>query len=322
MDRFYAKDYIETAEGLRFAVMKNGTEQGKVLCFLRYVLADGQWKKVETGEANDLLKTKYPKYLHYSKQLDADLHGVETADISRHYQATERLQQILSQRANDKPCADLITLCQLLAEKGLDTTQIGVTGSLSVGLQKESSDIDLVFYDRDLFHQARQDIARLIEEGRLEPLSERDWLEAFDRRGCELSFEEYVWHEKRKHNKALIHGRKFDISLCQQEEVLERHYYKRGKIKLVTKVTDDRYGFDFPAEFYIDHPEIRAVLCFTATYNGQAQTGEWIEVSGQLEMSNEDEQQIVVGSDREAKGEYIRVVNHGKTSEVLKTLEA
>lgn len=308
MGAFHAKDYIETAEGLRFAVMKSGTEQGKVLCFLRYVLVDGVWKKVETRGANDFLKMRHPGYLHYSKQLDADLHAVEVADIKKHYQAIERLQRILSQRANDKPCADLITLCQLLAEKGLDTTQIGVTGSLSVGLQKQSSDIDLVFYDRDQFHQARQDIARLIEEGKLESLSEKDWLEAFKRRGCELSFEEYVWHEKRKYNKALIHGRKFDISLCQQEETLERHYYKRGKITLTTRVTDDRYGFDFPAEFYIDHPEIRAVVCFTATYSGQARKGEWIEVSGQLEMSNEDEQQIVVGSDREAKGEYIKVV--------------
>jgi len=34
---FYAKDFIETAEGLVFAVVASGIEQGKVLCFLRYV---------------------------------------------------------------------------------------------------------------------------------------------------------------------------------------------------------------------------------------------------------------------------------------------
>ncbi|NOQ37039.1 MAG: hypothetical protein GQ569_14300 [Methylococcaceae bacterium] len=312
MNQFYSKDYIETAEGLRFAVLKNGDELGKILCFLRYACFNGEWRKVTTAVANALLKEHHPQYLHYSKQLDAHLHAVEVTAISQHYQARLRLQQLLKQRENDKPSADLITLCQLLAEKGLDFAKIGITGSLSVGMQKESSDIDLVFYDRDLFHHARKTIAWLIAEDKLQALGEQDWREAFERRGCDLSFEDYVWHELRKYNKALIHGRKFDISLCQQDLESDRHYYKRGKVTLKVKVTDDRYGFDYPAEFLIEHPEIRAIVCFTATYNGQAQAGEWVEVSGQLEISNENEQQIVVGSTREAEGEYIKVIDvHG-----------
>jgi predicted nucleotidyltransferase len=35
---FFAKDFIETAEGLIFAVVERGVEDGKALCFLRYVL--------------------------------------------------------------------------------------------------------------------------------------------------------------------------------------------------------------------------------------------------------------------------------------------
>lgn len=308
MAYFYAKDYIETADGLCFAVMKNGDEQGKVLCFLRYVYFNNVWKKVETLEANEYLKQHFPQYLYYSKQFDANLHAVDINAISKHYQARLRLQELLKQQVNDKPCADLIALCGLFANKGLDTQQIGITGSLAIGLQRASSDIDLVFYEREQFHQARYIIERLMKEDKLQALTSTDWQNAFDRRNCELSFEEYVWHEKRKYNKALIHGRKFDINLCQQEPASDRHYYKRGKIRLITQIIDDRYGFDFPAEFYIDHPEIRAIVCFTATYNGQAQTGEWVEVSGQLEISNEDEQQIVIGSDREALGEYIKVI--------------
>ncbi len=50
------------------------------------------------------------------------------------------------------------------------------------------------------------------------------------------------------------------------------------------------------------------MICFTATYSGQAQTGEWIEVSGQLEETDKGYQQIIIGADREAKGEFIRVI--------------
>ena len=69
---FIAKDFIETTEGLKFAVVANGVEQNKVLCFLRYVReADGGWKKYPTDAANALLRAQYPDYLYYSAQLNS-----------------------------------------------------------------------------------------------------------------------------------------------------------------------------------------------------------------------------------------------------------
>jgi len=47
------------------------------------------------------------------------------------------------------------------------------------------------------------------------------------------------------------------------------------------------------------------VLSFTHTYSGQAQIrGEVIEASGVLEQHG-DEQWLIIGTTREAKGEYI-----------------
>ena len=134
------------------------------------------------------------------------------------------------------------------------------------------------------------------------------WQQTFTRRGCELSFDDYLWHEKRKYNKVLINNRKVDISLSQPAINDNRTYYKQGHIVLRVKIIDDSHGFDYPICYSIDHPEISTILCFTATYNGQAQTGEWVDVSGQLERSTDGYQQIVVGSDREAKGDFIRVI--------------
>ncbi|MEY3107605.1 MAG: hypothetical protein RIT35_1783, partial [Pseudomonadota bacterium] len=46
----------------------------------------------------------------------------------------------------------------------------------------------------------------------------------------------------------------------------------------------------------------------SATYTGQAVKGETVEVSGLVEQTKEGLKRIVVGSSREAPGEYIKVV--------------
>ena len=71
----------------------------------------------------------------------------------------------------------------------------------------------------------------------------------------------------------------------------------------------DTYAFDYPAVFKISHEEYEAIVCFTATYTGQALAGELIEVSGKIEQTQTGLKRIVVGSTREAVGEYIKVIH-------------
>ena len=78
---------------------------------------------------------------------------------------------------------------------------------------------------------------------------------------------------------------------------------------MCVRVIDDKKAFHYPAEWLIDHEEIQAVVCFTATYTGQAVNGEWIEVAGLLEQTSLGQKRLVVGSNREAPGEYIKVVS-------------
>src|SRR5664280_1548993 len=92
---FFSKDFIETAEGLIFAVVAQGTEHGKALCFLRYVKDDSGWKKVTAESANAFLKQHHPGYLHYSSVLDAHLHAVAIERIAKHHRPKQRLQQIM-----------------------------------------------------------------------------------------------------------------------------------------------------------------------------------------------------------------------------------
>ncbi len=309
MNSFLAKDFIETAEGLLFAVVAAGVEDGRVLCFLRYQHRDGCWRKLDSDTANQYLSLQHPEYLHYSPVLDAALHGVELQRIVRHYQPRQVLQQLLAMEPADAVIADMQQLCHLLSEHRLTMANVGVTGSLLVGMQKHSSDIDLVFYDRELFHRARLIVQDLIAHNRCQALSDEDWLSAYQRRACDFPLDDYIWHEQRKYNKAMINQRKFDLSLVVPvAESTGNGGRKLGFSTIEATVSDDDCGFDYPARFAIDHAEIAEIICFTATYCGQAQRGERVAAAGQVEVDADGCRRIVVGSSREAIGEYIRVL--------------
>ncbi len=306
---FFAKDFVETAEGLIFAVVEQGLEDGKALCFLRYVSTPSGWKKVATEQANLLLQQQHPDYLHYSPVLDAHLHAVEAGRIVNHHRPKQRLQQIMQGPRHDVVERDLFKLCELFERHGLDLAATGVTGSILVGVQKPNSDIDLVCYGREVFHQCRAITGKLIELGYLQALNDRDWQQSYQRRSCDLNFDDYVWHERRKCNKAVINGRKFDLNFIDHGAASKTvAYQKCGAITLQCRVVDDTHAFDYPAEFKIDHQQIASIVSFTATYTGQALSGETVEVSGMLEQSESGVKRIVVGSSREAHGEYIKVI--------------
>jgi predicted nucleotidyltransferase len=307
---FLPKDFIETAEGLIFAVVAEGLENEKVRCFLRYVCDENkQWRKVKTDEANALLAEKHSDYLFHSAEFDADLHAVSVENITKNHQPKQRLKQLLENISHDEIEKDCVNLCRLFEQADVDLSQFGITGSLLIEQQKPSSDIDLVCYDLAVFHKCRNAVQNLIQQKLLGNLNEKDWRESYERRDCDLSFEDYVWHEVRKFNKGLIYGRKFDLSLVEINKTDKTVYKKLDAIKIKTNVIDDSHTFCYPSEFKIAHSKIQSVVCFTATYVGQAQKGETVEISGQLEQDEFGNQRIVVGSNREARGEYIKVLS-------------
>lgn len=310
MTLFTAKDFVETAEGLRFAVVDSRLEEGRVLSFLRYIKDCDVWCKCSTESANAHLREHHPLYLHYSKVLDAHLHAVPVDRVVGHYRPQARLLDIMQSDEGDAVERDALQLVMLLGRQGLDRQGFGVTGSLLLGVQNHHSDIDLVCYGREIFHRCRTAVRELIGLGELQPLTEADWRESFRRRNCSLTYNEYVWHEQRKFNKALVNGRKFDLSLIEMDpNSAPGTYRKIGPQTLRCRVVDDSQGFSYPAVFGIDHDSIEAIVSFTATYTGQAFAGERIEVSGMLEESEAGLRRIIVGSSREAPGEHIKVID-------------
>lgn len=309
---YLPRDFVTTAEGLVFAVVDRSDDGETIPCFLRYHRSEnGTIRKLDTTAANELLRRHYPKYLFHCDRRDADLHGVNPKDCVRHLRPRERMRALLDPaQPTDDFEARTARLLRAFASMGADIDSVGVTGSVLVGCHRADSDIDLVLYDTACFRHARESIPSLIERGILTPLGAEDWRTAYERRGCSLSYESFRWHEARKLNKAIFEGTKFDLSLCvETADDPPQVWRKLGAVRLSTRVIGDDHAFDYPARLRIAHQSIGEVVAFTATYCGQARVGEHIEVSGMLEQAAGGAQRVVVGTDREALGQYIRVTD-------------
>lgn len=308
---YLPRDFIQTKQGLIFAVVSYQPQDDKVGCFLRYVFEDNIWKKVDTEKANTLLKQSYPQYCYQSKQFDASFHAVAVRDIIKHSRPEERLHSVLQREPADEIEQKLHKLIPVLVRYGVNCDFLGLTGSMLINQQRKNSDIDLVVYGREAFLQTRQAVQEALAESIIDKLSMALMKDNYNRRAGELSFDEFSWHESRKFNKAAIDGTKFDIGMvCLADELKHdnQQYQKQGIRTVKTTVVDDHRAFDFPALYMVDDELTAEVVSFTHTYVGQAMIGEKIEVSGIVERNvTTGKCRLIVGSSREAEGEYIKV---------------
>ncbi len=309
---FLPRDFIETAEGLLFAVVAHGTESQRVLGFLRYVRDHGTQRKVATDEANQLLRGRYPEYLFHSSQRDVALHGVPLERIVTHHKPIERMAELLGADGNDVLEQKAVRMARILHSDRCEVPWLGVTGSVLVDAHQQHSDIDLVVHGCDAFASARERLRHALGQGAVQPLDDAMWRATYERRGCSLTFEQYVWHERRKWNKCMIGGTKVDLSCVGPEQPWTRQRGRKVERYLLrATVIDDRDAFSCPARYLIDHSRVQQVISYNPTYTGQAFVGDAIEASGWLEQLANNQFRLLVGTSREAAGEYIRVTQCG-----------
>ncbi|MDO9033892.1 MAG: DNA polymerase subunit beta [Methanoregula sp.] len=293
------RDFIEDEDGWIYAVSTYDNAD-KIGCVLRYVPdADGErvhasgtrFKKYDFEDAYAFIARHKPQYA-------ALLQRIPFNDVKRVLKPDLELPHIALKHPRVQKLIDLLSL---------PSGTIGCTGSLLCGLENETSDIDMVVYGRHWF-TAQALVRQGILEGIIEGLSLKMWKKVYDKRKPEISYEEFVLHEQRKWNRGQIEGTYFDILYTRSyDELKSAHPMKGtviGKQTIEAKVVDASLSFDNPAIYEIEHESVSRVLSFTHTYSGQALAGETIEACGVCEQHG-NERWLVVGTTREARGEYI-----------------
>ncbi|MBN2734115.1 MAG: DNA polymerase subunit beta [Methanomicrobiaceae archaeon] len=293
------RDFIEDKDGRLYAVSAYDNEE-RAGCVLRYVPDDNgervskdgiRYRKYDFEPAFEYIKKYKPEYLDV-------VHRVPLEDIKKVLKPDEEIENVM---ARDRRVLKLSDIFGVL--KGT----YGCTGSLLCGLENDSSDIDMVVYGKFWF-LAQKNLIRAVKEGRIQALSDHMWEKVYNKRIPEIDYETFVLHEKRKWNRGEIDNTYFDLLYTRGYDDLNSVKIIKGTVlgkkTIEAEVSDASLSFDSPAVYSVNHPEISKVLSFTHTYSGQALKGEIIEACGVVE-DHGDEKWLVIGTTREAKGEYI-----------------
>ena len=297
------RDFIGDPEGRLYAVSAydNGERAG---CILRYIpdpdgervnASGSRYHKLEFEEAFAYISREKPEYADYIQR-------IPLADIRRVLKPEEEIGTVM--RRNSR-------VSRLISILNLPDRTYGCTGSLLCGLENEGSDIDLVVYGRTFF-AARDLLKKATQKGSIASISDATWDSIYRKRNPELSKDEFLTHEKRKWNRGQIDTVYFDILYTRPYHALNPFPLGKGNscglLTIQARVTDASLAFDSPAVYRVNHEKISRVLSFSHTYSGQALAGELIEARGVCEEHG-DERWLVVGTTREAKGEYIRSIS-------------
>jgi predicted nucleotidyltransferase len=298
-DMIRIRDFIITQDDWIFAVVSYDNSS-YVQAFLRYIpdengdriRSDGKcFKKVGFDEAYQLLKNSKPHYLNNAQLIPFE----EVVEVKHPQQFVVRTDD-----------TKVLKVVELLESYGVERSHMGVTGSRLVGLQAETSDVDFVVYGRENFECARYALKDMTQSGRLPQISTEMWLRVFEKRNPELTFEEFVAHERRKWNRGIVEDTYFDLLFVRDydEIIVEPKGVDNGYVETTAVVTNVDFAFDSPAIYEVNHDEIAKILSYTHTYVGQALVGETIEVRGVYNEANV--KRVIVGTTREAKGEWIK----------------
>jgi predicted nucleotidyltransferase len=293
------RDFIVDADSWIYSVSTYDNTE-KVGSVLRYVpdvsgervSATGiRYRKFDFDDAFAFIADHKPQYL------DTVLR-IPVSDIRQVLKPEREMPHIMARNRNVARLTDILNV---------PPGCIGCTGSLLCGLENENSDIDLVVYGKHWF-SAQRTLRGATGAGTIEGLTPKMWRRVYDKRKPEIPFDTFVLHEQRKWNRGQIGGTYFDLLFTRSYDELDRIMIGRGVVlgrtTIEARVTDASFAFDSPAVYEVEHEEFSRVLSFTHTYCGQVLAGETIEACGVAEQHG-SERWLVVGTTREARGEYI-----------------
>ncbi|MEJ2248718.1 MAG: hypothetical protein P8Y70_07690 [Candidatus Lokiarchaeota archaeon] len=313
-------DYLETNEGLIFDIKGLLHPNDRKICFIRFYPDQNgdrtrnnlKYKKIyDLEERYTFLRKNFPEYLFYSKQNDLELQGVEISKIKNIYTPRSHLKKLQSNKKLSKIDTQSIELCNLLIKEGnLNFYNIGITGSTMVGLNKKTSDIDLVLYGTEISHKFQNNLQRLFsskkDNFRKYNKSEFKKHYKFRASGSGIGFNEFLRSEKMKLHQGKFKNTDFYIRYLKSPEDWKGTYndfiYENlGRISLKAKIINSKDSIFTPSTYKINvlklYPsqnsfknsklnEITEINSYRGRFCEHAEKNDLVFVEGKLEKVN------------------------------------
>ena len=312
---FRDRDYIETIEGMFFTVVGNVHPNNYAIAYLKYIPSpNGKWgndKKFKRAlpyytvpmllDTISYLKRHYPHYVKYFDELEIEMSAVPIDRIHKHYKPEERLQEII-ENPRDQLEAMVAELAQIVADEAdIPISDLGVTGSILIGIHRPFSDIDLVVYGRESALKVREALKRLYQEPKrgIDKLPQDKFNELLDRRQrlFYLSKDDAEIICMRKWNRGSFKGKDFSMHPVKKEHEINEAFgefkYKPIGIATIRGIVVNAVDAIFmpsrwmiEVEDFIEGREVNNLmeLCsYEGLYMGVIGEGEKFEAKGKVE---------------------------------------
>jgi predicted nucleotidyltransferase len=327
---------LEIVDDLIFTVKGLLHPPDRVVAYLRYA-PDPSGSRQRSGrryrrfyhfeEQEAFLKARYPEHLAYDPVSGTFLQSVARGRIRSVYDPCRYLAVIRSEGMTDRVEQDALHLAMLLQAAGkVSWTDLGISGSLLIGLQRPDSDIDLVIYGEKAgraVHRTLQSLLACSSSPLRRPSREElAALHVEHRADTPLTFEDFARLQARKVNEVRLKGREAFIRFVKrpaeaQVRYGDQRFESLGAVTVRALVTDDRDAIFTPCRYIVDEAavidgravaDLRSIVSFRGRFSDQARVGEWVEARGSLERvvprSGSIHHRLVVGGRR---GDYLSV---------------
>ncbi len=301
---------------------------GKVVAYPKYVLdprgdrrdrRGRKFRKLPTqDEQLEYLKSCCREYLVDDPYIGERVPEIPLSSFDEIYDPLERAQELLA----GNPQGVEREAVQMILDLGPDN--IGISGSILVGLHNESSDIDLVVYGEEEGRRIYETLRKKVEEGvHYRKYSEKDSRALYERRIREtpLSWYDFMRQERRRILEGYYRGREYSIRLVRPESSYgSKTVRKVGEAQLLLEITDSEESIFTPCIYGVrvlevsDGPgegnDVSFIYSLRERFTEIASEGDVVEARGKVEVWN------YIGTGRKAtllylgeRGDYMRVLN-------------
>lgn len=314
-------DFIETIDGLFFAVKGFRHPVDRVIAYLRYVpdpLGDRKLKNIKYRRVYDLEDTKnylikhYPVYLNWVEYISQSLQTVPHSKIKKIYKPREGVKKMYR---NKKTKLDQLT-CQfissLLNQSKVSKESIGVSGSLLIGLATEDSDIDLIVYGEKNGRKIYDKLIKMRDSSVTYPLDLKNATKISISRWGKTSIktEKFIENEIEKKLHGLFNEKEYFIRLINVP-MIEETAKPLKLVKSRATIKEDKDSIFTPCTYKIEDiegsgkmnlPNITELWSLRGKFTEQSKKGDVVEFEGTIEevvINKEKKYRVALISDHD-----------------------